>query len=403
LLALVSLIAVGSCGDDSVGIPDPGDPADAPLIEIDALDFVGAFRLPATTFGASSLNYSEGPIEVVGSSLFIVGHAHHQAIAEFTIPPLVRSDVLDELEMAATPRQPFTTILARAATNPESLDRIGGLRWIDGPAGPRLLVNAYEYYDAPADNRRTTLVVRDPTDLASSDVDGFYALDGAARTAGWMSDVPDAWQNALGGPLISGASSGIPIISRTSVGPSAFAFDPGSLIDGAPLAETIPTRALLAYNLSTPLHDDLSNGSGSNGMWTHLSRAVFGFIVPGTSTYLTLGHSGGHGPGGVCYKCIPQGRDAPCGGYCARDPDDNGLFYWAYDVSEMAAVAVGDRTPESLRPYASGPFLAPFGGSEMGGGAYDADSGRLYLTMQRADRDQGQYANPPVVVVFEVR
>lgn len=36
----------------------------------------------------------------------------------------------------------------------------------------------------------------------------------------------------------------------------------------------------------------------------------------------------------------------------------------------------------------------------MGGGSYDPESGDLYLTVQRADDGQGQYANPPVVLVY---
>ena len=392
-----------ACGGDGVGVPKAESPSDAPLVDIDVLDYAGAFRLPAAPFGASDLNYSEGPIEVFGSSIFLVGHAHHQAIAEFEIPSLVHSSVLDDLEMASPPLQPFSTILSRAPLNPEGLDRIAGLKWVDGAAGPELLVNAYEYYDAPGDNRRTTLVIRDPGDLAGSVIDGFYALEGAARVAGWMSPVPSEWQEALGGPMIAGASSGIPIISRTSVGPSAFAFDPRSLAGQGALDTPVPTRPLLEYDLATPLHDDLSNTSGGNRLWTHLSRAIYGFIVPGTRTYLTLGQSGGHGPEGVCYKCVPLGSDAACGGYCARDPADYGLYYWAYDASDLEAAAGGERGPETIRPYASGPFPAPFATSELGGGAFDAAAGLLYLTMQRADRGQGPYANPPVVVVFGIR
>ena len=403
LAVVFGTMLVVACGRDGVGVPDPGDPANAPLVDIDALEYVGAFRLPAATFGASELSYSEGPIEVYGSSIFMVGHAHQQAIAEFEIPHLVDATELGALQMAAAPLQPFSTILERAPNKPEALDRIAGLKMVDAAGGPELLVNAYEYYDAPSDNRRTTLVIRDPHDLAGSVVDGFYALDGAARAGGWMSPIPEAWQASLGGSMITGASSGIPIISRTSVGPSAFVFDPRAFAGEVSLDDPVSTQPLLGYDLGAPLHDDLSNTSGNNALWTHLSRAVFGFIVPGSRTYLTLGHSGGHGPSGVCYKCVPTGAEAACGGYCSRDPADRSLYYWAYDVGEFEAVARGEREPQTLRPYASGPFVAPFSTSEMGGGAFDAEAGLLYLTMQRADREQGPYSNPPVVVVFAIR
>ena len=37
------------------------------------------------------------------------------------------------------------------------------------------------------------------------------------------------------------------------------------------------------------------------------------------------------------------------------------------------------------------------------GGAWDAERGLLYLTMLAADREQGRYANPPVVVAYRLR
>jgi hypothetical protein len=39
------------------------DPTQLPLLHIDEFHYLGAFRLPDDTFGVSSLNYSEGPLE----------------------------------------------------------------------------------------------------------------------------------------------------------------------------------------------------------------------------------------------------------------------------------------------------------------------------------------------------
>ena len=44
--------------------------------------------------------------------------------------------------------------------------------------------------------------------------------------AGYMAAVPPEWQSSLGGPAITGQCC-VPIVSRTSWGPAAFAFDPG--------------------------------------------------------------------------------------------------------------------------------------------------------------------------------
>ena len=139
-------------------------------------------------------------------------------------------------------------------------------------------------------------MLRDASDLAGSTVDGYFRLEGRAHASGWFSAVPEAHREALGGAMIAGNSSGLPIISRLSVGPTAFVFAVDDVVGGA---EPIPTSPLLDYSLATPLREDLANGAGDNDLWTHLSRAVYGFVVPGTRTYATFGHSGGHGPMGT--------------------------------------------------------------------------------------------------------
>ncbi|MHC4401922.1 MAG: hypothetical protein ACYTG0_19805, partial [Planctomycetota bacterium] len=50
-----------------------------------------------------------------------------------------------------------------------------------------------------------------------------------------------------------------------------------------------------------------------------------------------------------------------------------------------------------------GIFRTPFEGSthRLGGGAFDPSTGRIYLTAQKADRQQGRYANPPVVMAYQ--
>ena len=379
-------------------------PTEPALLSIDDLAYAGAFRLPATSYGNSSLNYSEGPLSYNPSrhSILIIGHSHHQEIAEFAVPPLVDSSVLADLNMAGDPLQSFAPVLNRASGgNPQNIDRIGGLALFQGPGGPELLINAYEYYDAPGDNTHTTLAVRDANDIANAPVDGFFQFQGGAgHTSGWISPIPPEWQQQLGGTHITGQSSGIPIIGRTSVGPSAFAFDPFDLVGTSSVPTPVPTTTLLDFSLQRPLHDDLSNTSGSNHLWTHLSRVTYGLIVPGTRSYLTLGYSGGHASG-VCYKCT-QDSGHQCGGYCAPEADDYDQFYWLWDVNDLIAVRNGQLQPFEVRPYDYGPFPTPFQTSErqLGGGTFDPDSGLLYLTVQRADRAQGTYANPPVVVAY---
>lgn len=385
-----------------------GAPAELPLLSIDDLEYRGAFRLPADDFGGSSMNFAEGPIAYnpFNHSVFLVGHAHHQAVAEFAVPGIVNSADLADLDMASVPLQEFTPVLDRPATgNPQGMDRIGGMAVFPGEAGAELMINTYQYYDASGSTTHTTLVVRDASGTAASRVDGYFTFSGGqAHTSGWISPVPAAWRETLGGAYLTGHSSGIPIISRASVGPSAFAFDPEHVIGAEAVPDPIPTTRLLDFSLDNPLHQDLSNETGSNDLWNHLTRATFGMIVPGTRTYLTLGFTGGIASG-VCYKCT-QTSGRLCGGYCAPDAADYSQYYWLWDVNDLARVKNGQLEPHAVRPYDYGKFSTPFQGESprpIGGGSYDPGSGILYLTVEGADRAQGAYSNPPVVVVYGFR
>ncbi len=372
---------------------------DLPLFEVSDMLYQGAFRLPAGDYGNSNLNYAEGPIEYnsTNHSLFIVGHSHQQAIAEFSIPDLV-DGTLDQLNFG-TNLQPFVSTLGAAACgNTQNIDRVGGMKMVSG----RLLVNGYQYYDAGGSVTHTTLAIEDPSDLTNSAVQGYFELaGGAGHTSGWISEIPQVWQGLLGGTHISGQSSGIPIISRTSVGPSAFAFSPAEALSDCE-DPGIPTVRLLDFSLDEPLASDLYNSTGENDIWTHLSRATYGLIVPGTRTYLTVGFSGGH-QSGVCYKCT-QDNGNLCGGYCAPEAADYAQYYWLWDLNDLLAVKNGQMESYDVRPYDYGPWSTAFdsGSRAIGGGAFDEENGILYLSIQRADTGQGTYANPPVIVAYQI-
>ena len=205
-----------------------------PLLDISQIQYEGAFRLPTTTFGNSSMNSAQGALAYnpANHSIFIVGHVQQQAIAEFKIPELVLSNQLTDLNMAEDPLQGFVSVLnRRIGSTQQTLDRIGGMALFEGPQGPELLINAYMYYDASVSVDQSMLVVRNANDLNNSVVDGAFVVSGGpGHTAGWISPVPRSWQEALDGTHITGQSSGMPIIGRTSVGPAAFSFDPYDVV-----------------------------------------------------------------------------------------------------------------------------------------------------------------------------
>jgi hypothetical protein len=374
------------------------DASSLPLADTQVLTYDGAFQISSATFGDSRLDYAEGPIAYnpIGDSLFVVGHAHHQAIAEFAVPELVKSNELSELNTVSVPIQSFSKILNRAASgNTQNMDRVGGLMLIND----ELFISTYEYYDADANATHTTLVIREPKKLSSSDVDGFYSLSPRAHASKWMSPIPQEWRTSLGGEFIAGSSSGGPIISRHSVGPSAFVFDPVEMTAGSSANEIISAATLLDFSLSKPLHDDLSNETGNNDLWTHLSYAVYGFIIPGSRTYLTIGYSGGH-DSGVGYK-ITQDNGRLCGGYCSRESSDNHNYYWMWDLNDLTKVKNGKMQSHTVRPYAFGELNMPFQQSRLhkiSGASFDIASRKLYISLDGA----GSGERSPVIAVFSV-
>jgi hypothetical protein len=368
------------------------------LVTLSDLVYEGAFRLPSNEFGASSMLYAQGPIAYNSdiNSIFVVGHAHQQAIAEFLVPSLNASTVISELSMSPAPTQSFSKVLSRTLdNNPQNINRIAGMLYFNN----KLIVNAYEYYDANGDVTHTTLLVDNDQDISGSTISGYFSLQGGVHAGGWMSPIPAEFQGQLDGEWIAGNASGEPIISRLSVGPTAFVFNPSDI----GVKEPVPTTALLDFSLVNPLHDDISNESLTNDLWTHLSHAVYGFIPSGTRTYITIGYSGGH-KSGVCYKCIPAGRTTNCPGYCAKDSSDYQLMYWLWDVNDLIKVKNGEIESHMVRPYEYGPMEAPFPATEIGGGSYDPRSGRLYLSLQRADKEQTTFGgDPPLIIAYKVK
>jgi hypothetical protein len=377
-----------------------------PLLAVEDFEYLGGFRFPAGDRGVSNMTYAEGPIAVGagGQTLFAVGHAHQQAVAEFEIPPLVNSLSVRDLNIARGV-QNFASVLARPSSgNPQGIDRIGGMQLVDG----RLVINGYVYYDAAGAATHTTLVVEDARDLAASAIGGYFSYSAAAHAAGWMAPIPPDWQTALGGTHVTGNSSGKPIISRLSVGPSAFAFSPGELDENA--SPRIRLVRLMDFSLdhvlgigSESVKSYLFNHTRTNTLWNHLSWVATGFVVPGTRTYATIGTTGGLASG-VGYKIV-RDDGYECPGYCAYEADDNYNYYWLWDVNDFLDVRAGRKRSYSLMPYDHGRFQVPYaqdGFNAVIGGTFDEMHEILYLSLRNAERvDGGGWV--PVIVAFGIR
>lgn len=393
VICLVGVNVFISCEKD-INLLDDSGISDPELLEISDLTYTGAFRVSSDTFGESSSNYASGAMayNADNNSIYIVGHQQVNAIAEFPIPELLQETNLMALNVVS-PLQGFKTILD-AVDNPTGVNRINGMIYKNG----QLIVNAEVWYDASGTNSNTTLVVRNAASLNTSAIDGYYALNGAAHAAGYLSPIPAEWRERFNSEYLTGWSSVNSIISRYSYGPTLFTFNIADLMNG--MSKSGPVQTVPFMNFSFNDQNFITPPSGDPGqdLWNYLSKGIYGFIVPGTRTFAVFGSTGGIASG-VGYK-ITQDNGNLCGGYCAYQASDYSNYYWFFDVEEILSA----EKVYSPRPYAYGKFSVPFddeGSHKIIGGTFDETSGMLYLALQSAGQ-VGQYDRPPLIVGYKM-
>jgi hypothetical protein len=394
LLALVALLTTAT--------PSAAAPPQA-LVRAPNLVWQGAFLLPAPVsdnqtfaYGGTALAY-----DPTRSGLFVVGHDWYQLTAEVSVPPLVKSTRLGALHRA-TFLQPFSDATGGYIDKTGGTgNKIGGQLVHDG----RLIGTAYVYYDA-AGTQVATHWSRPSTGLGGP-ASGIYRVgtQGAGYVSGYLADVPAEWQARLGGPVLTGNCC-IPIISRTSFGPDAFAFDPSRLLLGSPA----PATPLFYYPQDHPtLGAWDASWQPAKGTYFGGGTTVRGMVFPvGTRSVLFFGTQG---TGRFCYgegtdKRSLDRKPTPDGTIYCYDPDDSSKGthaypyvpeVWAYDAAQLAQVRAGARKPWTVKPYAVWTLRLPFGSPRIGGVAYDAATGRIFVSQQYGN------GTDPVIHVFTVR
>lgn len=376
--ALICYLLISPPGDSSGAAP-----SNLPLVQPDSLEYIGAFRVPATSNNGTSFNYGGNAIGYnrKRNSLYVVGHDWEQMVAEISIPRVVKSNSLGDLERASF-LQNFADI---SDGKMQSVDDgsivVGGLH----VKGSQLYGTAYSYYDA--DGNQTLSHFISPLDISgSNDANGMFRVGklGAGFVSGWMADVPSAWKGRVGAPMLTGNCC-IPIISRTSYGPAAFGFNPGHLARKRP----VPVKPLVYYPASHPtLGGWDSNSSHFNGT-TQVAGVA---LSKGRRSLLFFGT---HGTGDFCY-----GTGSECGDPVDEYKGTHGYPYtfqiWAYDMNELLRVKRGSMRPWQARPYRVWKFNLPFGGENksLGGVAYSSKDNRIYVSQRFGDGDR------PVIHAF---
>jgi hypothetical protein len=354
------------------------------------LVWAGAFRLPAGNFGGSSFGYGGWALayNAANDSLYVVGHDFQQNVAEITIPAPGMGSILGQLPFASV-RQVFADAtegrMSQIGGYPKY--RIGGLL----VHGGRLIGAAYSFFDT-AHSAVASHFTHSLNLAATGTVTGMHRVGSTsinpAFYGGNMGDVPAAWRTALGSPAITGECC-LSIITRTSFGPSAFAFDPAQL----GVVNPTPATALVYYPEQHVLQPWNANYTFEFNGTTEMAGA---FIPEGTRSLLFIGRQGS---GKFCYRCGDP--DLYCPGDLQAPPYH--VQVWAYDLNELVQVKNGQKQPWEPRPYAiwqltgntaSSPL--PFFTSCMSvrGLAYDPGGNRIWIASQRADGDN------PVIHMF---
>ena len=110
----------------------------------------------------------------------------------------------------------------------------GVLPWLG-----RVVTSAYVYYDGSGLGARSHWA---GTNVASLSGPYRVGTDRAGMVGGYMGVIPPEWRTLLGGPALTGQCC-IPIIGRSSFGPSVSVFNPADL----GVQATIPSTMLIGY------------------------------------------------------------------------------------------------------------------------------------------------------------
>jgi len=380
-----------------------GTPLSLPRLGSSSLVYQGAFLLPAQVSDKQTFAYGGTALAVdpVTKSLFVVGHDWYQLTAEVTIPrPLKRSRVsgLNRARFV----QPFAD-----ATSGKTVESGGTGNKIGGQLvyGGRLYGTEYVYYDA-AGAQVVSHWVRPSTKLAGAEAKGLYQVGtlGAGMVSGFMTEIPSAWRSLLGGPVLTGNCC-LSIISRTSFGPAAFAFDPAKLGAVTP----VPDNPLVYYPAAhTTVGAWGASWDPAHGIFFGGGTTIRGLVFPSGSRSVLF--FGTQGIGKFCYgegtaDRSLEGKPTADGSTWCYDPDGSSkgthaypyvAEVWAYDAADLLAARKGRTKPWQAKPYATWTLHLPFGSGQIGGAAYDAAAGLVYVSQQFGN------GTDPVIHVFKV-
>lgn len=380
-------------------------------------EYLGAIRPPhieqnGTTFayGGWGIAYRsdgdpDGPDDGFPGSLFIVGHMHHQKVAEISIPAPVNSKLklADDLPVARI-LQPFCDItngMLEAMTAGESEQfQLGGLLVTNGV----LHWTTHKYYNVA--NRDFLSHGRSGLDMQTSVAEGLWHLGpmnsgrpewNSYKHAGYIFEIPpvEATQWFGGRNLISGLqiSTGL---QASSQGPSMFAYSLPP--EGTPSGVSLDAVPLAWYAEQQPLERHHPADRWIGGAWLTLGEKQ-AVVIAGRKAL------------GDYYYGEPRPHDCyPYKGYHGPPYEVEFLFY---SPASLVHAANGSLPATAIKPWLrwSGEseggglnqYMFDTCGKDIGGLTFDRDRNLLYLVQIDAGKtSDNEYEPLPVVHVFRI-
>ena len=371
------------------------------VLEINDLSYLGSFKLPEGTYGCAdaqkcSFGYAGRGLgyNPDNNSLYVFGHVYHGYLAEVSIPTLVNSSNLSNLNTASV-LQNFTDVwsgtlgyLGSGGSYVENGAQSGGVLY----NGAKLAISQWAYYDGGYDAVLSHATVNsdwsNALGFSGMKTVGATSASTVAQNAGYMTWIPESWQSSMGGTALTGQAM-IAIIERTSVGPSAWVFNP----DDVGVKNPAPATQVVGYPSG---HWTLGAYSQSNSNIGGADQ-ITGVVWPtGSKTILFFGMHGDT----YCY-----GTGADCGDPADSDKGVHGYPYhtsiWAYSADDLLSVKNGTSNPWDLSPLWRANIENDLNGliqskNTLLGAAYDGVNQIIYVSAEKGDDSR------PVIHAYKV-
>ncbi len=437
---------------------DLGDLGSLPLLTWpDDFTYQGAFKFPTTTSGGNEFSFTfigGMAYDPTDDTLLVTGKDGGYT-CRLTIPtPVINANMAfyagaDYAETCMDPTEGYQYgYLLCPDSNPSPTQcafpgvwanpKIGGIMLND--AHDTIFYSMYEYFL----NSNPSSHFRHSRNFSTPSFQGLFRLGdsgmgvpNSAYLATNLTNIPTAWQSALGGDALA-SGGGIPIISRICQGHCVYAFNTSDVHTGT--SEPITVNKLLIHSSTSGRTYDNCTWSGvstecgyTSGLSTvggyadgterglNGTSTWNGFVFPKDTRTVIIG--GFHGDGYFCYG-TPINTENPTAQPCPPDyvitnhgthsntvmnsvldgtgQDKYVYKMWFYDALEMAEVKAGTRNEWDVQPYlvVTPTFYAgdsPNRANYILGMAYDSAGKRLFISRAKMFGYQDSF---PIVEVY---